>query len=107
MKLKLLFTFLIVLSSFIISAQQVVISGTITDEKDGSQLPGVNVVIKGTTKGVITSVEGFYTISAPPGSTLVFSFVGYSNQEIIVGNANATNNIALSQVVSLPTPLPQ
>ena len=57
MKLKLLSTIFIVFSSFMLSAQQIVINGTVTDAKDGSLLTGVNVIIKGTTKGSITSID--------------------------------------------------
>jgi TonB-dependent SusC/RagA subfamily outer membrane receptor len=67
-------------------AQTIKISGTVTsaDEKDG--LPGANIIVKGTNTGVITDVEGKYTIDAPPGATLVFSFVGMVSQEIPVND---------------------
>jgi iron complex outermembrane receptor protein len=100
MKLKLLITIFISCASFILSAQDVVIKGTVTDAKDGSPLPGVNIVIKGTTKGLITSVDGFYTISAPSGSTIVYSFIGYLSKEISVANSNTTFDIALAQTIT-------
>ncbi len=66
--------------------QQNSISGTVSDE-GGESLPGVTVLIKGTTKGTVTSIDGNYTISnIPENATLVFSFVGMLSQEIIVGN---------------------
>ncbi|GAB4021331.1 TonB-dependent receptor [Spirosoma koreense] len=67
------------------------ITGTVTSET-GEGLPGVSVVLKGTTRGTTTDAEGTYKLVVPddPGSkattTLVFSFVGYSNQEVLVGN---------------------
>ncbi|MEQ6119956.1 SusC/RagA family TonB-linked outer membrane protein [Reichenbachiella sp. MALMAid0571] len=59
----------------------VAIKGKVTDE-NGEGFPGANVLVKGTSNGVITDVEGNYSISAPEGSTLVFSFVGYLKQEV-------------------------
>ncbi|MBD2700506.1 TonB-dependent receptor [Spirosoma sp. BT702] len=62
------------------------VSGNVTDEK-GQGLPGVNVVIKGTTRGTTSNADGSYRLNVPEGaaSTLVFSLVGYTTQEIIVG----------------------
>jgi hypothetical protein len=58
-------------------AQDRVVSGTITSSDDGSTLPGVNVVLKGTTVGTITDIDGNYKISVPVvGGTLVFLFIG-------------------------------
>jgi TonB-linked SusC/RagA family outer membrane protein len=53
----------------------------VTDEK-GEPLPGANVVVKGTAQGTATNADGTYSLAAPAGATLVFSFVGYSTQEI-------------------------
>ncbi len=62
------------------------ITGTITDE-NGSGLPGVSIVLKGTQRGTTTEVDGKYSINLPDGpATLIFSFVGYISQEIAVGN---------------------
>src|SRR5690606_12140456 len=65
--------------------QQKSITGTVTDE-DGQPLPGVTVVIKGTTQGTVTNIDGNYSISGvPENATLVFSFVGMKTREIEVG----------------------
>jgi TonB-linked SusC/RagA family outer membrane protein len=69
-------------------AQSRTISGRVTDAKDGSALPGVTVVIKGTSKGVFTSGNGSYKIDVPSGATLVYSFVGYLTKEVPVGSNN-------------------
>ena len=63
------------------------ISGKVTDEK-GDAVPGVNVRLKNTSKGVATNANGIFSISIPEkgASTLVFSFVGFETQEINVGN---------------------
>ncbi|MDR1865324.1 MAG: TonB-dependent receptor, partial [Bacteroidales bacterium] len=66
--------------------QGVAITGTVTDE-NGSPLPGVNVVLEGTATGVISDANGKYSISVPDGNAvLVFSFIGYIAQEVIVGD---------------------
>jgi TonB-dependent starch-binding outer membrane protein SusC len=66
--------------------QQKSISGTVTDES-GGPLPGVTIIIKGTTNGTVTNMDGNYTLSnVPADATLVFSFVGMLTQEIEVGN---------------------
>lgn len=66
----------------------VLVQGTVTDDK-GETLPGVNVVIKGLTRGTTTDASGQFSVSVPDQSTvLVFSFVGYKTQEVVVGAAN-------------------
>lgn len=73
------------------SVQQKTISGKVTDSS-GAPLPGVTVVVKGTTTGIITDVEGNYTLTNVPGSaTLVFSFVGMKIQEFSVDGKTNIN----------------
>ncbi|WP_439182560.1 SusC/RagA family TonB-linked outer membrane protein [Carboxylicivirga taeanensis] len=69
------------------------IKGKVADSK-GEPLPGVNIVIKGTTTGVISNLDGEYSLEAPIGSTIVYSFIGFQTKEIIVG-ANSEINITL------------
>ena len=64
---------------------QKIVSGKVTDDS-GEGIPGVNVVIKGTTIGSVTDFDGNYQVSVEENSTLVFSFVGFTSQEIEVGN---------------------
>jgi TonB-linked SusC/RagA family outer membrane protein len=76
--------------------QQKSINGRVTDSSGGT-LPGVSVVIKGTTNGTITDMDGNYKISnVPENATLVFSFVGMKTQEVAVGN-KVTINITLTE----------
>jgi TonB-linked SusC/RagA family outer membrane protein len=70
------------------------VTGRIVDEK-GAGLPGVNVLVKGTNVGTATNADGRYTIEAPAGATLVFSYVGYTSQEVVVGD-RATVDVALA-----------
>jgi hypothetical protein len=77
------------------------ITGRVLDEK-GEALPGANVVVKGTAVGTATNIDGQYSINAPAGSTLVFSFVGYPAQEIILnGRTSIDVKFAAPQSQSL------
>lgn len=70
-------------------AQERTVTGKITSAEDGSTLPGVNVVLKGTTTGTVTDVSGAYSISVPQaGGILIFSFIGLTTQEIEIGQRN-------------------
>ncbi|WP_428660543.1 SusC/RagA family TonB-linked outer membrane protein [Runella sp.] len=62
------------------------VSGTVTNTADKSALAGVSVLVKGTNTGTSTDGNGNYTISAPSGATLVFSFIGYGTKEVALGN---------------------
>jgi TonB-linked SusC/RagA family outer membrane protein len=75
----------LLLVSFSGYAQSNVVTGTVTD--GGLPLPGVTVTVRGTTTASVTNVNGKYSISAPAKSTLVFSFIGYTTQEIAVSGA--------------------
>jgi TonB-linked SusC/RagA family outer membrane protein len=82
--LLLCFSFAFVLSAL---AQERVVSGKITAAEDGTTLPGVNVVLKGTTTGTVTDVDGNFRLGVPSsGGTLVFSFIGLQTQEIVIGD---------------------
>ena len=64
----------------------ITVTGTVVDT-EGLTMPGVNIIVKGTTTGVITDIDGNFRISVPDkNSVLVFSFVGYTAQDIVVGN---------------------
>jgi TonB-linked SusC/RagA family outer membrane protein len=75
--------------------QNVPVSGRVTDSK-GEGLPGVTVLVKGTTIGTSTNADGGFTLSAPENSTLVFSSIGYKNQEIAITGATSTIEIRMS-----------
>jgi TonB-dependent starch-binding outer membrane protein SusC len=61
------------------------VSGVIKNE-DGEALPSVSVLVKGTTNGAVSDLDGKYSVNAPSNATLVFSFVGYASQEVSVNN---------------------
>lgn len=68
------------------------ITGTVTSSTDNSVLPGVSVLLKGTTTGIVADANGKYSIEVPDNqAVLMFSFIGYSTQEIVVGNQTIIN----------------
>lgn len=78
------------------SAQEKTVTGRVTSTEDGSGLPGVNVVLKNTTKGTTTDVNGRFSLSVPEsGGILVFSFIGLQTQEVEVG-ARSTVDVSLA-----------
>ncbi|MGF1560393.1 MAG: SusC/RagA family TonB-linked outer membrane protein [Flavobacteriaceae bacterium] len=98
--MKKLFLFLVlVLGTYPMLAQSKTISGTVTDASDGSPLPGVNVLVQGTTNGTQTDFDGIYTIEASEGDVLIFSFIGMAGQNATVGSSN-TLNVSLSEDAS-------
>jgi len=84
-----------------------VIRGKVISADDDSPVPGVNVIVKGTSTATVTDVDGYYELTIPPGDTsmLVFSSVGYNTQEVDLNNYNEldivlnTDAITLSEVV--------
>lgn len=67
-----------------VTAQDITLSGTVSAE--GEPLIGATVMVKGTTTGTTTDMDGAYSLSVPADATLVFSYVGYTPQEIVIGN---------------------
>ncbi|MGQ7868738.1 SusC/RagA family TonB-linked outer membrane protein [Sunxiuqinia sp. sy24] len=85
----------------VVALQQDGISGTVTDE-NGEPLPGVTVLIKGTTKGTVTTIDGSYNISnVTKENVLVFSFVGMISQEIKVGEQSNINILMLADAIGV------
>jgi TonB-linked SusC/RagA family outer membrane protein len=100
MKKKLFVLSCLLLMANLLLAQNITVSGTVTSKEDRSSIPGVSVVVKGTTVGKITDTAGKYTLSAPANATLVFSFVGLQTTEVPVRNQTVID-IALTAETSL------
>jgi TonB-linked SusC/RagA family outer membrane protein len=90
-----------------VAAQQRSVSGKVTDDSN-QPLPGVTVLVKGTTQGTVTNADGDYTLTnIPDNATLVFSFVGMRTQEVVVGNQTRLNirmedeTIGIEEVVAI------
>lgn len=76
-------------------AVQQTVTGAVTSSDNGETLPGVTVRVKGTDRGTVTNAEGVYSIQANAGDVLVFSFIGFTEQEVTVGS-QATINVTMS-----------
>ncbi len=83
-------------------AQDRTIQGIVTDGESGETLPGVNVLVRGSSIGTVTDVNGTYNLAVPTGDqTLVFSSVGYTSEEMAVGNQSTVDMTLLPDIQSL------
>ena len=100
-----MFRFILVSFLFLASnlwAQDRTISGTVSSDEDGSGLPGVNVILQGTTVGTTTDVNGSFSLDVPgDGGTLVFSFIGLASQEVAIGARSVVDVVMSSDVEEL------
>lgn len=102
---KVLFSFIMLLIGVQVFAQDRMVSGKVSSSEDGSGIPGASVSIKGTSKGTTTDANGNFKISVSGSNVLIFSSVGFNNQDVSVGNKSQINvslsvdNKALSEVV--------
>lgn len=92
---KAVLALLILMYSFAVFAQGIQVKGVVTSADDGQPIPGVSVVVKGTTLGMITDINGSYSLNAQGNATLVFSFVGMKTQEVPV-NMKTVINVVLA-----------
>ena len=84
--------FLLMILTVQLYGQEIDVSGTVIDKASGLPIPGVNILVKNTTTGTSTDFDGNYTLpGVEKGSTLVFSYIGYQNLEVIVGDNNIIN----------------
>ncbi|HSF55565.1 MAG TPA: SusC/RagA family TonB-linked outer membrane protein, partial [Algoriphagus sp.] len=84
----------------IIIAEKINIVGLVTDNT-GSPIPGVTIVVEGSTSGTVTDIDGNYSITAESGDVLIFSFIGYKSQNIVVGNQTEINVVLLEDEQAL------
>jgi TonB-linked SusC/RagA family outer membrane protein len=102
MKRILTFFTLLLITGSIVMAQTVQISGTVTAQEDGSPIPGANVTVKGTTIGAITGPDGRYQLTVPTNATtLVFSFIGMAEQEVLIEGRTTINATLTTELVSV------
>ncbi len=97
--LLVLFAFAFALSAM---AQERSISGKVTSADDGAGLPGVNVVLKGTSNGTVTDADGNFKLSVPStGGTLQFSFIGFATQEVEIGDRTVVDATMSADIETL------
>ncbi len=77
------------------------VTGTVKDNETNTGLPGVSILVKGTTRGTVTDADGKYSIEANEGATLVFSSVGYVTQEVAVGSSSVIDITLVADVKTL------
>lgn len=85
-----MFVFVLACSMEILAQETITISGIVTAD-DGIAMPGVNVIIQGTTEGTITDIDGKYMLEAPAASELSFSFIGYKTETVSVSGRTSIN----------------
>jgi TonB-linked SusC/RagA family outer membrane protein len=98
---KTILVLLVIVSSLSGFGQGLQVKGVVTSADDKQPIPGVSVVVKGTTTGITTNVDGIYNLNVPANSTLVFSFVGLKTQEIAVNNRTTINVVLASSSESI------
>src|SRR5690554_5901828 len=91
--------FLMVLG-FSLRAQTIEVTGQVTDES-GEPIPGATVLVKGTTTGMATDMDGRYSMSTSADAVLVFSFIGFQPQEVVIGNRSIIDIKLVSDFGSL------
>ena len=101
-KLLLFFGIIFCLSCIKLYAQERTVTGTVTDGANNEALVGVNIIVEGTTTGAITAANGTYSITVPSNeANLVFSFIGYAVQSVLVGNQTILDIQLASSTVGL------
>lgn len=85
--------------SFSVQAQERSVKGVVVAD-DGLPMPGVTVVVKGTSRGTITDIDGQYTLNVPEGAALEFSFIGYEDTTVPIGDKSQVD-VALKEEVEL------
>ncbi|MBN1819875.1 MAG: TonB-dependent receptor [Prolixibacteraceae bacterium] len=93
--LKMLLFFVSILIYSMSYAQQKTVTGKVIDESTNEPLPGVSIVVVGTTNGTVTDVNGEYSLNVDQGQTLSFSFIGYITKQVLIGS-ESTVNVALA-----------
>ena len=83
------------------AAQQKTITGTVTGADDKLPIIGATVLVKGTTNGAATDLDGKFQISAPEGATLEFRYVGMKTKEVVIGTSNVYNVILESELIGI------
>jgi TonB-linked SusC/RagA family outer membrane protein len=99
--LRYLFIFLAFAFASVAYAQEITVTGKVKDAADGNSIPGATVLVKGTTTGTVTDIDGKYSIKGQPVAILVFSYMGYQTQEISVAGKQVIDVSLAASVTSL------
>ncbi len=77
------------------------VTGTVIADADNSALPGVNVIVQGTSQGTVTDIDGNYTVEVPENAVLTFSFIGYITEEVPVGGRSVIDVSLIEDITAL------
>jgi hypothetical protein len=92
----------VVICSFLatsVMAQEKTISGRVTAEETGAPIPGVNVILKGTTVGTVSDIDGNYKLNVPAeGGILVYSFIGLATEEVRIGSQTVIDMLMTADI---------
>ncbi len=98
---KLLLTGVLFLFASLAMAQPVAVKGKVSDSSSGEAIVGANVVLKGTTTGTTTNIDGAYVLEVPSNGTLQISFIGYKTQEVAVSGKKEINIALVAETIGL------
>jgi TonB-linked SusC/RagA family outer membrane protein len=99
---KILLFCVVTMMAISVSWAQRTVTGTVTGEEDGTPVPGVNVIVKGTSGGTVTDIDGKYQIGVPEdGGILVFSFIGLATEEVDIGNQSVIDMVMTADIKQL------
>jgi TonB-dependent SusC/RagA subfamily outer membrane receptor len=98
---KLCFWVILLFMTQTMYAQRLTITGSVISETDRYPVIGASVAAKGTTNGIVTDVDGKFSLNVPKGATIVISYIGYITQEIVVENNNFLNVVLKENVLEL------
>jgi TonB-linked SusC/RagA family outer membrane protein len=103
LKTGLFMSLMFTINFFVVSSfAQTIVTGTVIDSKTSDVIPGVNVIIEGTTQGTITNLNGNYSIEVSnPDATLVFSFIGYTSQKVALNGITELNILLTEDLLNL------
>ena len=93
-KVRIILSMMLLTLATAVFAQNVSVSGVITDASNGEPVPGASVILRGTTTGTMSNVDGMFSLTAPSNATLIISSIGYVTTEVPV-NGRSTINVAL------------
>jgi TonB-dependent SusC/RagA subfamily outer membrane receptor len=101
-KIAFFFTILLFMGTLVLNAQTRVITGKVTSSEDEMPVPGVSIVVQGTTLGTVTDLDGNYSLQVPQDAqNLVFSFVGMASQEIGIAGRSTINVVMQPQTIGV------
>lgn len=98
---KRIYGLLVLLAGTNVLFAQVTVTGTVTADADNSALPGVNVIVQGTSQGTVTDIDGNYTVEVAEDDILAFSFIGYITEEVPVNGRSVIDISLIEDITSL------